>query len=151
VIKSTSCIKMSYILLIARLLLNLIRTCVGTSSLESTKRNYEVSNFDFNSMKFRYHSASILQYVFPVGSKPHLDLCHHDKWFNEESKQSSALKKCCYFFTFCYFYNILSNTGKHKNEQQTSWHRGGNCKDFVISKSIYTCDKQFLPGLCVRT
>ncbi len=51
--------------------MNLIRTCVGTSSLESTKRKYEVSNFD--QFKLMLCSASEIQDVFPVGSKPHRD------------------------------------------------------------------------------
>ena len=55
--------------------MDLVRTFMGTSSLESTKRSYEVSNWILleclSNLEQSIHATALRQNVFPVGGKTH--------------------------------------------------------------------------------
>ena len=73
-IKPSSGIKMGWAFCWLRgCFLDLIRTLYGTFSLESTKRHERSKQFFiwFSTWR-RYHSATLTENVFPVGSKTHI-------------------------------------------------------------------------------
>ena len=54
--------------------MDLVRTFMDTSSLESTKRSYEVSNCiseSLSNLEQSKHATALRQNVFPVGGKTH--------------------------------------------------------------------------------